>query len=680
MSMLRSPKRLFLAASLTLSACGSDEAPAPATSTEATTSLFVFPASLDELAAATFFDQPFPSDLRVDADGAARFSGFPNPFSIPIVDAYINASHGLLHGFSPAAGIYFRFTGPIDPATLPKDPGASVASDASVRIVDVDPASPELGKSHFAQFRWQEAESAYWQKNTLAVLPMIGEPLRPKTRYAVVVTNHVHTPRGEAVLASAEMEEALGRRPVSERTRAAHDLFAPAIVEVEKTGLLAKDIVHMTVFTTNDPTEELFAAFDDVAKSVPAPTARDWQAKDQSGTYDVYEGTYGPSPNYQAGSAPYAKANSGGAFGLENGKPKLQNTFDLRFAITVPNAAACPLPPSGYPVVLYAHGTGGDYRSFIGDGTGPTLAGRCMATMGIDQIFHGTRPGAPPESDPQRDSSIQFLFFNFDNPLAGRTNNRQAAIDLVQQARLFTGTPTKVPAAVSRTAADIAFDPSRVMFFGHSQGGLNGPLFLAGSPLVRGGVLSGSGAVLGLALLDKKKPVDIGAAVRLLLGLTDPDLAKDLDIFHPALMLVQSIVDVADPTNYASYIARAPRAGNAPKCVFQTEGVTSTGDGDSYAPPSTIEALSVGIGLPRVAPGIHAIPAATFAGIADVSIPADGLSGNLANGQATGVLAQFVPPAGRDGHFVVFDIAAARNQAAGFLMDLAADPKGRVPQ
>jgi hypothetical protein len=42
------------------------------------------------------------------------------------------------------------------------------------------------------------------------------------------------------------------------------------------------------------------------------------------------------------------------------------------------------------------------------------------------------------------------------------------------------------------------------------------------------------------------------------------------------------------------------------------------------------------------------------------------------------VLAQFLPPAS-DGHFVVFDVPAAREMAAQFCRNLADDPHGRVP-
>ena len=170
------------------------------------------------------------------------------------------------------------------------------------------------------------------------------------------------------------------------------------------------------------------------------------------------------------------------------------------------------------PIVLYAHGTTGDYRSVVGGGSAPgdELATLCLASMGIDQTLHGTRPGAPPLDDPNRDGNIELLFFNLNNLEAARTNGRQGAVDVVQQARLFTEGAATVPAAVSKSGADIKFDGTRVTFFGHSQGGLNGPLFLAGSDLARGGVLSGAGSIFGIALLEKTKPVDIPAAVRFL--------------------------------------------------------------------------------------------------------------------------------------------------------------------
>ena len=63
----------------------------------------------------------------------------------------------------------------------------------------------------------------------------------------------------------------------------------------------------------------------------------------------------------------------------------------------------------------------------------------------------------------------------------------------MQQARLFTEHAADDPGAVSPTKKEIRFDGRSVLFFGHSQGGVNGPLFLAADDPARGGVLSGTG-------------------------------------------------------------------------------------------------------------------------------------------------------------------------------------------
>jgi predicted esterase len=569
---------LGIGCAVSTGACGSDSESAPPGPPAA--SIFVVPASLDELAGPTFFDHPFPSDVRTDADGTARYAGWPNPFEVKLLSEYVVATKGLFKGFSPAGTIYLRFTAPIDTSSLPADPPASLAKDSSVQIVDVDSKSPEYGQRRLAQVRFQKPEAIYVPSATLAVLPMIGTPLRPSTTYAVVVTKKIRAEGGGAIEPSRDLAEVLGVVPTSARTQPVRDVYGPAISELGGLGIPKEDIAHLAVFTTNDPTAETFALLDDV-KTQAAPAAKDFVATESTADYDVYEGTYGPTPLYQQGTAPFAKPADGGSFLLENGKPKLVSTIDLRFALVVPNATKCPPPANGYPVVLYAHGTGGDYRSFVGDGTAASLAQRCLASTGIDQVLHGTRPGAPPESDPNHDSKIELYFFNFENPLAARTHNRQAAADVVQQARLFTTGGAKVPAAVSKSGADIAFDGTKITFFGHSQGGLNGPLFLAGSDLARGGVLSGAGSIFGIALLEKTKPVDIPAAVRFLAKLGGEDERVELDIFHPIITLAQTMVDATDTIHYGRSIITEPRAGCAPKSIYQAAGWAADGSGDT---------------------------------------------------------------------------------------------------
>jgi hypothetical protein len=646
-------------------------------------SLWVAPASLDALSDAHVYDHPWPSDLRRDPDGSIHAGGFYNPTDSVLITHYVGALQGLLDGFSPVAAAYLRFTGDIDPAGLPADPPASFDSAASVQLIDVDPMSPEHGRRRMVQTFWQQADGVYWLHDTLAVLPALGYPLLPKTRYALVVTTGLRASNGTSLSPSGDLAEVLGLAPLEPRVQAAHDLYGPAVAELAADGIPASAIVHLAVFTTNDPTSDLFALTDDVHANEAAPAADPtmWTANDQANSYDVYEGWYGPSPVYQQGTAPYAQ--TGGNFVFANGKPVVQDHFNLRFCLVVPNAQACPMPPSGYPVVLYAHGTGGNYRSIVDENNafGGLLAQHCLAAMGIDQIFEGVRPGAPPATDTNLETEEALLFFNVNNPIAARANAVEDAVDVVQQARLFTETHLTVPASVSRTKSAIAFDATKVLFVGHSQGGINGPLFLAADGQALGGVLSGSGAMITVALLEKTQPQpSVSSLVKVVLGLVTPPQVAELNLFHPVLNLAQTLIDTSDPIHYERYIAQQPRPGLAPKSVLQTEGVYPDGTGDSYAPPHGIEIASVALGLPRELPGVHPIVEASWSGaLADVTVPDGGLSGNLADGAASGVLGQFEPAPCDDGHFVAFDVPAAHTQVGGFCAGLAADPHGRVP-
>ncbi len=677
-TFMRIVRRILLVALVLAQGCSSSSSPTPPAGTQA---LWIAPASLDVLSGVHFYDHPWPSDLRRDADGSVHVAGFYNPRLIPVIDTYVSEATGLLDGFSPAALGYVRFTGDIDPTTLPADPPSTLDPAAAVQIVDVDPSSPEHGMRKLAQTYWRQTDGVYWLADTLAIGPALGWPLRPSTKYALVVTNKVRAANGAAITPSTDLSAVLGLTKTTASNQAAHDLYAPAVADLATDGIAASDIVHLAVFTTNDPTSELFAVADDVKVSVAAPTVdpTSWMPTDQTATYDVYEGIYGPSPNYQAGNLPFLNDGDGGNFVFVNGKPQLQGTFSLRFALIVPNATACPMPASGYPIMLYASGTGGDYRSSIDDGTAGTAAGNCIATMGIDQIFEGTRPGAPPASDPNLEGDEDLMFFNLNNLIAARTNGREAAIDVVQQARLFSDSHASVPASVSRTMQALQFDASKMTFFGHSEGGLNGPLFLASSNLARGGVLSGSGSMITVALLEKTSPTpSVAAAVQTILELNGPANAGELNLFHPVVNFAQMVIDTTDPIHYVGYLAEHPRSGFAPKSIFQTEGVNPDGTGDTYAPPHGIELGSIATGLPRMLPGEHPRVEAAWGGLGDVTVPDGGLSGNLADGGASGVLAQYVPPTGVDGHFVVF-YPPAQGEASLFIKNLAANPVGSVP-
>jgi hypothetical protein len=182
-----------------------------------------------------------------------------------------------------------------------------------------------------------------------------------------------------------------------------------------------------------------------------------------------------------------------------------------------------------------------------------------------------------------------------------------------------------------------------------------------------------------IALLEKTEPIDVPLLIRTtFLDLSDAE-AEELDLFHPALSLAQTIVDPSDPVHYVGSIATEPRPGFAPKSLFMTEGVNPDGTGDSYAPPHGIEVQAVAAGLPPTEPLIHPIAELAWGTLEPLSVPADGISGNLAGGRASGALAQWPASDASDGHDVLYDIPEAMSQATGFMRHLMDEPNGRVP-
>jgi hypothetical protein len=186
--------------------------------------------------------------------------------------------------------------------------------------------------------------------------------------------------------------------------------------------------------------------------------------------------------------------------------------------------------------------------------------------------------------------------------------------------------------------------------------------------------------MITVALLEKTKPQpSVASAVKTILQLTRPEDEGELNLFHPVVNLAQAIIDPVDPLHYVGYMIKHPRAGFAPKSIYQTEGIAPDGTGDSYSPPRGIEIGAVATGLPRALPGVRPVVEASYSDLGDVAIPPGGLSGNLAGGRATGVLAQFAPPGNVDGHFVTFYVKEAEKQYKEFCRTLAADGKGTIP-
>ena len=627
---MRCPALLLV---VTLSACNGDP----------TSAVWKVPGAADE----QFYDLPFPNDLRRHDDGRLDLALLPTNTSL-IVDQIRQAAENL-DGFGLNAAIFARFDGGLDPASLP-DPAASITDEASVYLVNVDPDSSDRGARMPIIVTFRVAGTQTLGANNLVCRPYPGFPLDEGTTYALVITHRVIGSNGGDLETSPDLSAILGAGGDATIVHA-REVYQPLLDLLDESGGDEReDVVSAAVFTTQHATN-VAPALRQAVFAAAAPVATNVVLLTTNPTYTVFTGVY-TAPNFQAGDVPYRNAPSGEIKIGTDGAAIVVRSETMRFALSVPSG---PVPASGWPLSIYSHGTGGDYKSFVDDSTADLLAREGIAVISTDQVLHGPRnPSGNPELD----------FFNFGNAYAARDNALQGIADAFSQLRLAQGL------SVVDGGRTHTFDPAKVSFFGHSQGGLTGPGFVAFEPSLSGAVMSGTAGLLYINLLHKTKPFDIPALVQTFLR------DEPVDENNPGLALLQMWVERSDPVNYAPLMVRKPPLGPtgtplAPRNIFQTEGFT-----DTYSPNPGIEAFATALGgdilMLRDSKEILGL---TLRGRTIKPAP---ITNNL-NG-ATAVLGQYNQQAGSDGHFVVFDIPSAGQHAAKFLGTLARTGQATVVQ
>lgn len=596
------------------------------------------PTVANDLAGA-FFDSPWPNDQRVTPLGGPALEGFPNADKYPLLAAYLELGAEVLTGASPQAPVYFRFEAPIDTAALPT-PLGSLEPDAALFLLDIDPRSPDFGQRVPIAWDWQADATEYQPANLLALAPLPGAPMRPDTRYAAVLTTALAAPDPRLPARWREDESLRDARAA---------LF--------QAGVPVEEVAMLTTFRTGDPTAELGQIAWQIRTDLGQPDlGQQLTFVSRNHYFELYEGTLA-IPIWQHGEAPYA--SEGGAFVLdEQGRAELYTWQRVKFALAIPRKQEEPV--GGWPLAIYAHGTGGDHLTCCeGDSQlteAAVLAERGIATLGIAQPLHGDRaaPG----------TNIELHTFNYFNPDSGRSVMRQGALDIVYLAHVFSGPQH---ALLGEEAELLALNPERLVFFGHSQGGITGAMALPWvGDLFPGAALSGAGGVLSVTLTERKQGgLDIEALVKETL---DFDSDEELDPLHPVAALVQTLSDVSDTVHYAPlWFSRRGLLDQPPISVFMTEGML-----DEHTPPATTEALAAAAGVPVLSPAARISDAHQAAGLAEEPRPAALNRPGWDGTPVTAGLAQFP----EEDHFAVFNNDEAAAMYGDFLQTvLAGEPR-----
>ncbi len=624
--------RLGIALVVVAGACGSDPAPPHVV--------------MDFSRAHGLFDAPFPSDdLRPGT--AADITTIPDPQHLAIVRQVLDLLADN-DGFARAGGIFFQISTAIDPSILPSIV-ASAAPTSPVFVIGIDPASPDYGARYPLEVTFEETPGRYSVPNMLTLQLLQGQPLRPATRYAAIVTTAIHAASGEAL--DAAPKSAIAR-------------FPDAAAALDAFGI--EGVAGITAFTTGDPAKGLAIART-AALARPLPTiAAPFVKTDEFADFCAYHTTIA-MPDYQTGEPPFS--STGGTWQLDvSGAPILQRMETANLVVTIPRHAA-----TAYPLVVFVRTGGGGDRPLVdrgqqaaedqppiepGEGPARYLARAGFAGIEVDSPLGGLRNTTSGDE--------QFLTFNIANLGAMRDNIRESALELDVIAHVGIGLSidtSDCPGA----AATSTFDATHVAIMGHSMGAWIAPLAAASEPLFGALVLSGAGGSWIENIMYKQKPVAPFQVIESLLQ--DGGLRAD----DPMITVAQWALEPADPQIYGASIA--------PRHVLMEQGMV-----DDYILPRIANATSLSFGLdlagpeldtepdPRLADELPLGPLLPLAGRAAIGLPA---SAN-AHG-STMVVVQHLEDGIEDGHEVLFQTDAPKHQYQCFLQSWLARGVPTVP-
>lgn len=631
-----------------------------------------------------FGSLPFPDDLYFDqgrpgdGDGTLLNTGSVIGLGADVVEvntATAEDALDLLEGFGTTSAIWFFLSGPLDVASLPASPVVSPSLSDSVFCAEAATGTPVPIALRF------DVDTRI--PNVLAVLPLPGKPLKPKTTYTCVLRTSV-TGGGDPIEPSADW---VSVRDGVSANGDADAIFDPVVTVLGGAGVPAASIAGMTVFTTEPTTDDLIRIRDNVLPLQPVPTADltsranlvfDTPTKLQSllgrpavGVSVIATGYYGsarfqtldpdgngalhdlpiPPSFVNCASPTNACETTDERFTHDGmGNPIVISTPQIPFTVSIPSGAP---PAGGWPIIIQQHGLGGQRDTVVA--FAEQDAARGFASIGIDAVAHGYRffncgPAANCTQDTANNvggtaipdgfadgslagQSVSFLTVNlgffqaFHNFIGIRDNFRQTYADLLSLVRLIKG--HSIDAAFGTSIND-----AEIFYMGHSLGGLMGSGFVPITTDVKAALLNATGGGLTNQLfINSSIGGGAQALVNGILGL-DPTNVPDQFAFQPNL--VQMIIDPADGLNSAKLLLQ-PDAG-APRNVIQVECF-----GDQVVPNQANEALAIASNLPIFEPYVQNLHQNALS--LPIANPGNSqtISGNAASGLATAALVQNGP-------------------------------------
>jgi hypothetical protein len=616
----------------------------------------------DFAAAGAFFDFPYPSDARLTAGGTPDVAGFPDP-GVPIL-AGLKLGALQRRGFPVVPVGYFRVTAKLAPREWTTVITGGVS--APVLLIDVDPSSPDRGNV-VPVVAHTHGMDPYVPEHLLAIAARPGVVLHGNRKYAFVVRKNVGLEGGGDLAPPAMLASlARGEMPAGSKGAVLRDLHAPLWETLDKVGVPRADVVGAAVFTTGD----VVADNHDIGSKVlgaHAPVIEGFELETAT------SGAASPLchvrakialPQFQKGTPPF---DTEGLFELgPDGAPIKQRDEVIPISIGLPKTA---MPPGGYPLVAYFHGSGGVSRQVIDGGPqgsepneqfdhwpGPVLTKRGFAVAGA----------ALPISPERVKDASDFAYVNVNNLVATRDTFRQGILE----ARMFLGALEKVriPPAVVAACAGLPALPSGEAAYrfapdvhaqGQSMGAMYTNLVSATDPRIKLAVPTGAGGYWSFFILQTTTIPNASGLLALVLLTTEK-----LTFLHPAIHMAETALEAIDPMVSAARVGRDPLPGHPVRSIY-----VPAGKSDSYFPESVLDAMAVAYAHPRVGDAIWPTmdSALSLVGVTTPAVYPVQVNTTSANGTPfTSAVVQYAPEPGQDGHAIYRKLEPVRAQYACF--------------
>ena len=515
---------------------------------------------------ATFWDYPFPSDLRLDASGAPDLASFPNPRNVPLLRELLDIVPQR-RGWPTMPAGYFRFTRPIQ-MQFSLD---QVMTDGPIYLIDVDPSSPERG-TKFPVVAKSLVEDAYVTSNLVGVAPRPGVVLRGNTQYAYVI---------------GKLEGVSRPGGFSEKD----PMFAAMWGTLDQIGMPRASVLVATVFTTGDEIARVQARSEAI-RTMYHPAITNVQLVGDA-TYDGFcrLSAQITMPQFQTGTQPF---DTGGLFQLDgNDVPAKQGTMTIPVTITLPKAA---MPATGWPLYQFFHGSGGLSTGLVDLGPSPDSSDHPTPGLGPGYVvaLHGiaAASSALPLNPERLPMASDYAYLNINNLGAFPQTFQQGVFEqrMLTDALLALQIPQASVAActgISSPGNVHFFDPTKLVAGGQSMGGMYTNMVGAVEPRFGALVPTGAGGFWNLMILESTIVPGARNLLGSALGIDDAQLA----FLHPAMNLIALAWEPAEPMAYMARIGHRPLPGMPVHHVYEPVGM-----GDTYFPTDVYDAAALSYG------------------------------------------------------------------------------------